>query len=247
MKIFKKLENKVSGIYFEKPFALNLKEYLDFSKNFENYALTVGYQRRSLGIVQTLKKIIDNKTFGALNAISINFGDIHYNYGGFRSNKLMAGGGIFLESGSHWIDAALFISGAKKIDNFTKKVKYVDELDVHGEGEFNIIDNSNNKIKCNFKCTVLENTTNKIDFKFNNCTIELFLFDDNSKLSITNNSAQKFYIEDSVMENFPNDSLSQGSSYWNTFVNSYKNKKTSYTSINEFLLTTQVIEHFYDK
>ena len=245
--IFQKIENKVSGIYFEKPFAINLDEHFYYSKNFANSDLTIGYQRRSLGIVQSARKIISQNIFGQLNKISIEFGDLHYNFGGFRADQKKAGGGIFLEAGSHWLDSALYIGNAKKIDNFKNKVKFNDGLDIHSEGSFDIYNSTNKLTTCNFKFTCLENTTNKIRFFFDNCTMDLFLFEDNSELIINADKEDQFDITDFSMKNFPNSSLSQGVAYWNEFINSYLNKKNSYTSINEFLLTTQIIELFYAK
>ena len=243
--IFKKLGNKISGIYCEKPFALTLKEHLNYAKNFKNYAFTIGYQRRSLGIVQTAKKILSSNLFGDLNNLIIEFGDVHYNYDNFRSDKSKAGGGIFFETGSHWIDAAIYILNAKKIDNFSCDKKIENDLDVHSQGSFNIYNYSDKKIKCSFKFSSIENTKNKIIFKFNNCSIELFLFDDNSNLTINGNNSERFPIEDISMKNFPNDSLSQGACYWDKFISSYKKKESSYTSLDTFLLTTEAIELFY--
>jgi predicted dehydrogenase len=245
--IFKKIKDKVSGIYFEKPFAINLNEHFYYTKNFANSDLTIGYQRRSLGTVQAAKKIISQNIFGQLNKITIEFGDLHYNFSGFRASKEKAGGGIFLEAGSHWLDSVLFTSNAKKIENFKNKIKFNDGLDVHSEGSFNIHNSENKLITCNFKFTCLENTSNKIRFFFNNCTMDLFLFEDDSDLIINADKKDQFDIQDIGMKNFPNNSLSQGASYWNEFINSYLNKKNSYTSINEFLLTTQIIELFYEK
>jgi len=44
-----------------------------------------------LGIVQTAKKILSSNLFGDLNNLIIEFGDVHYNYDNFRSDKSKAG------------------------------------------------------------------------------------------------------------------------------------------------------------
>ena len=57
--------------------------------------MTVGYTRRKMGIVQTIKKIIEEKIFGELESVKIFFGDIHYKFDSFRSNIQKSGGEFF--------------------------------------------------------------------------------------------------------------------------------------------------------
>lgn len=94
-KIFNNLKRNVKGIYCEKPLALNTDEHLSNVSGFDKYSFTIGYQRRSLGNVQTIKSIIESKIFGVLKNIEIEFGSIHYSFGGYRSQILLSGGGIF--------------------------------------------------------------------------------------------------------------------------------------------------------
>lgn len=246
-KIYDKIKNNVSGIFFEKPFALNLKEHHYFSSNFDSHSITIGFMRRHMGNVKNLKKIIENQLFCNLKSVNINFGNIHYNFNSFRSEKNKAGGGIFFEAGTHWIDAVLFTTNAKKIENFFSNKKFEDGLDIESDGGFNIINDKNAKINCKFNFTILKNTSNKITYVFDNCSIDLFLFEDNSSLVINTNSDNKFIINNNETINFPNDSLSMGYSFWDKFIVSYKNKNKSEISIDTFLLTSEAVELFYEK
>ena len=47
--------------------------------------MTVGYTRRKM-VVQTIKRIIEEKIFGELISVNIFFGDIHYKFDSFRSD-----------------------------------------------------------------------------------------------------------------------------------------------------------------
>ena len=96
LEIFEKIKNKCNGIYFEKPYALSVNEHNYYLNSFEKYAITVGYQRRHLGNVKILKNIIEQNIFGKLKSVNIYYGDIHYKFDNFRSNKEKSGGGIFL-------------------------------------------------------------------------------------------------------------------------------------------------------
>ena len=245
--IFKKIKNRVKGVYCEKPFALSTKEHLNYISGYEKYAFTIGYQRRSLGNVQILRNIIENKLFGAIKEILIQFGDVHYSFDGFRSEKNIAGGGILFESGSHWIDSVLYISNALDLDNFSSDVKYLDNLDIHGEGKFNIHNSKNEKIDCKFIFSSIKNTSNKITIVFENFFIDLYLYQDNSNLIIQNLDSRRFYLSDFNLKNYPNDSISQGTSYWENFLKSYKEKKQTFATDESFYLTTKFIEFYYAK
>ena len=245
--IFDKLKNKCSGIFFEKPYALNLKEHNYFTDCFKSACMTVGYTRRKMGIVQTIKRIIEEKIFGELISVNIFFGDIHYKFDSFRSDIKKSGGGIFFEAGTHWIDCVLFTSGAKQILNFESEKKFKSGLDIESNGRFELVNKTDKKIKCNFEISVLKNTANKIQYNFNNCSVDLFLFKDDSNLKIKNKGNFEFLIKDNDILNFPNDSYSVAYSFWNEFISSFINKKESEFTINSFFLTTKITEMFYGK
>ncbi len=247
LEIFDKIKKNCNGIYFEKPYALSINEYNYYLKSFKNYSITVGYQRRNLGNVKTLKKIIEQNIFGNLKSVNIYYGDIHYKFDSFRSNQKRSGGGIFFEAGSHWIDTVLFTTNAEEITNFNCKKKFEDNLDIESEGSFDILDNKKNTFSCNFIMSILYNTSNKIEYKFENCFIELHLFDDNSKLLIKTNDENDFIIQDNEFLSFPNNSLDVAWSYWDCFLKSFTHKQENETSISNFFLTTKIIELFYTK
>ena len=245
-KIFEVIKKDIKGIYFEKPFALTEEEHFYFSKDFENYALTIGFQRRKMGTVKNIKKIIDNNLFGRPSEIIIDFGDIHYKFDSFRSSREKSGGGIFFETGSHWIDTVLFSTNAKNIEEFRVKKKIEYNLDIESEGSFRIVNGQNFQINCKFNISTLKNTSNKIRYKFNNCFVDLFLFEDEANLVFGNESSENFLIQNEENMNFPNSSLGVGAAYWNDYLNCFKNKKNSEISIDNYKLTTKLMELFYE-
>ena len=245
--IFNKIKNKVSGVYCEKPFALTQDEHMKYIEGYNPYSFTIGYQKRSLGNVRNLKNIISSKIFNSIKEISVEFGDVHYAFGGSRSKKEICDGGIFFESGSEYIDTVLYLANANKIDNFNSQVKYIDALDVHSEGDFDIYDDKNELIKCKFKFSSIKNTENKIIIKFENCFIELYLYEDDFDLILNTNNKNKFSLGDYATKNYPNDLISQHATYWENFLNSFKNKKHSYSSVDNFLLISKIIELYYAK
>ncbi len=245
--VFDNIKKFTKGIYYEKPFALTTEEHKYFSENFKNYEVTVGFQRRRMGVVKTIKSIIESNIFGSLLEINIDFGDIHYKFDSFRSDNKKSGGGIFFETGSHWIDTALYTSNAKEVYDFKCVKKIEDNLDIESEGKFKIFNEKNSEVKCNFFFTTLKNTNNKITYVFENCSIDLFLFDDESNLILNNKESDKFVIQKDEYLKFPNLSLGVGASYWNDYLKFFINKKDSDLSVNNYILTTKIIELFYEK
>ena len=246
-KIFEKVKNNCNGIFFEKPHALNLNEHNFFSNNFEASSLTIGYTKRKMGIVNSMQKIINQNIFGALRTVKIFFGDIHYKFDNFRSEIKQSGGGIFFEAGTHWFDCVLFTTYAQEILKFNSEKKYENNLDIESFGNFELVDNKKNQIKCEFILSTLRNTHNKIEYNFDNCSIDLFLFDNNSNLKIKNNKNSEFIIKDNEFLNFPHNSFDVARVYWNDFLESFKTKTESDVSYNSFLLTSQITELFYGK
>ena len=95
--------------------------------------------------------------------------------------------------------------------------------------------------------SILYNTSNKIVYKFENCFVELHLFDDNSNLLIKTENIKDFAIQDNEFLSFPNNSKDVAWSYWDCFLKSFALKKENETSINNFFLTTKIVEMFYTK
>ena len=234
IKIFNKIKNLCKAIFFEKPYARNLKDHIYFTENFNSHYMTVGYTRRKMGIVQTIKKIIEEKIFGELESVKIFFGDIHYKFDSFRSNVQKSGGGIFLEAGTHWVDCVLFTTNAKKILNFSSNKKESSSLDIESSGRFEFINHEEKILKCEFLISILQNTSNKIEYNFKNCSIDLSLFEDESSLKIRNKNNTDLLIKDNELLNLPYNSLDVTYSYWNDFIESIKSQKKSEISLDAF-------------
>lgn len=246
-KIFEKVKGNCNGIFFEKPHALSLNEHKFFSDTFKASSLTIGYTKRKMGIVNSMQKIINQNIFGKLRTVKIFFGDIHYKFDNFRSEIKQSGGGVFFEAGTHWFDCVLFTTSAQEILKFNSKKKFENNLDIESFGDFEIIDNNKNQIKCKFLISTLKNTQNKIEYNFDNCSIDLFLFDNNSNLKIKNNKHSEFIIKDNEFLNFPNSSFDVAWAHWDDFLKSFKTKTESDISYNSFILTSKITELFYGK
>lgn len=70
-------------------------------------------------------------------------------------------------------------------------------------------------------------------------------FNDDSNLKINSSDNNDFIIKDNEFLNFPNKSLDVAYSFWDEFLSSFKNKNEFKISVNNFILTTKIIELFY--
>jgi len=101
----------------EKPMARNHAECLEMIENFSahNVPLFVAYYRRALPRFLTIKSLIDNGTIGQPLAVSVTMrcrpGPIDPHNLPWRLQPKMAGGGIFVDLGSHTLDLLDFLFG----------------------------------------------------------------------------------------------------------------------------------------
>ena len=246
--IYKEIKGKVKGVYCEKPFARSVKEHNKYTNGYEDYEFTVGYQRRALGHVKLVKDLIEGDVFGDLQKVYFGFGGFGVGGGELSSNLELAGGGLLFEAGVHWIDTVLYTVNASGVCKITSNTEYQGGLDIHVEAEFKIALPDGKLIDFCFVVTRLKEVRNKIVYVFKNVSVELELFDDAAKLVICShlNPLKKFCITSHIKELVPNSSLGQAIAYWDDYLDGFTNKRHSYVSANESLLTTMVIESIYE-
>ena len=130
-----------------------------------------------------------------------------------------------MEAGTHWVDCVLFTTNAKEILNFSSNKKESSSLDIESSGRFEFINHEEKILKCEFLISILQNTSNKIEYNFKNCSIDLSLFEDRSSLKIKNKNNTDLLIKDNELLNLPYNSLDVTYSYWNDFIESIKSQK----------------------
>ena len=245
--LFEVLKDEVEGIYCEKPFAKSVEEHLSITKDYQDYAFAIGYQRRSLGHVNIVKNAIKDQIFGELQAVTCEYGYYTIKSGSFHSNFDLAGGGILFESGVHWIDTMLFTINPLDLKIINANVEYNGKLDIHTEADFLIKLNDNRDIECNITITHLKETADKICYIFKDVTIELYLYDEEQPpvVKAHKNGQKKYEISNFLKRVTPSSALGQGVKYWDDYLSSFVNKQISYTNANQSLLTTKAVEQIY--
>ena len=246
--IYDAIRGKVKGIYCEKPFAKSVKEHLAITNDYEDYAFSIGYNRRALGHVNIIKNIIHDGVFGDLKEVRCEYGYFTIKSGRFHSDAELSGGGILFESGVHWIDAMLFSIQPNDVEIINAMVEYNAGLDIHTDAEFLLKMDNQEDIDCKILITHLQKTEDKISYVFEHVTVELYLYDESQPPLVLphNASNNKTYeINNFLIGIGPSTPIGQGAKYWEDYISSFVNKKVSYTNASECLMTTKVIEQIY--
>ena len=246
--IFNSIKSKVKGIYCEKPFAKSVNEHIEITKDYPEYSFAVGYQRRSLGNINIIKSIIADNIFGPLKEVKCEYGYHNISSGSFHSDFELSGGGILFESGVHWIDSMLYSINPSDVEKEKANVIYHDKMDVHNEASFSIQLQDGNEINCNILISHLKATTDKISYIFKDVGVDLYLYNENDPPIVIphNNNRKTYEVNNFLSEILPNTSLGQGTIFWKDYLDSFKNKKVSYTNASQSILTTKTIEQIYN-
>jgi len=246
--IYDAIRGKVKGIYCEKPFAKSVKEHLAITNDYEDYAFSIGYNRRALGHVNIIKNIIHHGVFGDLKEVRCEYSYFTIKSGSFHSHVELSGGGILFESGVHWIDAMLFSIQPNDVEIINAMVEYNAGLDIHNDAEFLLKMDNQEDIDCKILITHLQKTEDKISYVFEHVTVELYLYDESQPpLVIPHNASNNktYEINNFLVGIGPSTAVGQGAKYWEDYISSFVNKKASYTNASECLMTTKVIEQIY--
>jgi predicted dehydrogenase len=109
-----------TAVFCEKPFAVNAAEHAAVLANFAPHALGAGYMRRMFRSAMLLRRIVADGMFGSLRRIDIGEGNRSKGSGADASflddPRLGASRGVLTDLGSHSVDLALHVSGARGFD-----------------------------------------------------------------------------------------------------------------------------------
>ena len=246
--IFNSMKGIVKGIYCEKPFAKSVNEHIEITKDYPEYSFAIGYQRRSLGNINIIKNIIADNIFGPLKEVKCEYGYHNISSGSFHSDFKLSGGGILFESGVHWIDSMLYSINPLDIEKQTANVIYHDKLDVHTDASFSIKLEDDNEINCDIMISHLKATTDKITYIFEDVSVDLYLYNENDPPVVIphKNNKKTYEVNNFLSEILPNTSFGQGAVFWKDYLDSFNNKKVSYTNASQSILTTKTIEQIYN-
>ena len=134
------------------------------------------------------------------------------------------------------------------IEKQTANVIYHDKLDVHTDASFVIKLEDDNEINCDIMISHLKATTDKITYIFEDVSVDLYLYNENDPPVVIphKNNKKTYEVNNFLSEILPNTSFGQGAVFWKDYLDSFNNKKVSYTNASQSILTTKTIEQIYN-
>jgi predicted dehydrogenase len=238
---FKVLRERKSAIYLEKPVARSVGEHKQLTALFQPSKFAVGFQRRSLGTVSLLKKMVIEEMFGRLNKVRFRHGGSANVFSGkaFSTNAQLAGGGVLIEHGIHGLDLALFISDAKSANSYRVKTVIEKGFDVHAEGHITL-ENSLGDYEFDFKVSWLTEIEEGLTFFFENAILYMTL--EKPEILLKTLSGKTLLSITDAKTLYPTTGMQTGGEFWRNFLMGIKSEKKNYTSMESCLLTTEIIE-----
>ncbi|QLG61860.1 Gfo/Idh/MocA family protein [Halorarum salinum] len=121
-------------VLLEKPMTMDVRDAVALARTARNRdrVLQIGYQRRFHPVFQTMKNVVDSGRMGDLHTVVCYIGQdwITPQQGTWRVDPEVSGGGQLYDTGSHLLDALLWVSGGAP-ETVTASIEYaVPEIDV---------------------------------------------------------------------------------------------------------------------
>jgi predicted dehydrogenase len=241
------LKGKNSAIYIEKPIAKSIRELESIAGLRDESAICAGFQRRSMGIVNVVKGIIEDGLFGQLRHVRSNFGTVTQisSGGGFAKNVKLAGGGQLLESAVHNIDAICYMANVSNAHVLTKNMIHENGFDLHTEAVIELTDAGDRKIEFELLVTCFQSTGYEIIMQFDRGILTFSLFRDMKPEVKALNSQRSFRISDAFLNDYPQQQYDVMYVFWRDFMKAVETGKPNYTNLSSSLVTTQIIEQLY--
>lgn len=190
------LADKRPSLFVEKPFARSIEEHLSIISPFPDWDVGLNLTRRSMGIIQCARRLVQEGVFGKVRYVDVRFGGLGriLTRGGYMADLKLAGGGMLMEMGVHYIDAALFSVGAHDVQLLNGRAIYHDGFDVHIEAQLAITGADGKQYPFRIKVTAFEPILSGIWIGLDNAVVQ-FDFDINSKLTVKGYSKQSSEFE----------------------------------------------------
>jgi len=142
---------------------------------YPEYSLACGFQRRSYASVVLARLLVAENWFGPLRSMSISEGALTTKTGAdsrFYDDAISGGGGVLMDLGCHSLDMAIYVSNATEA--IPAKQRFVFDGGVDREIDARLtLRTAHGTCDLDYLVTWLRPAKNKIELRFENCTVEL--------------------------------------------------------------------------
>lgn len=237
-----------TGIFSEKPFALNLESHNRFLQLANK--VTCNYHRTCFSSVRQLKKIVTSGMFGQVKGAYVSEGGIQGATGiekeSFRTKVELSGGGVLMETGCHTLSQLTFILQGHKVSVRDSELILQGGLDVHAEANLQVTGDKGFNIK--FEIGSAKPLRNLCLFAFDNAIVQFDHTDPKSTLRL----APVGTIKNSNLEITSSTAWARTSSQawylkWKMFLDKLLAKEDMDVKNETSLDTTRLITEIYEK
>lgn len=241
------LRGRSAAVYVEKPIARSVSELERICELRPDYALAAGFLRRSHGLTNTLRGLIQDEVFGNLRRVRSEFGTatVISSGGSFAKKAELAGGGQLFESAIHNIDTVCYMAGINGAVVRECRMEAEGQFDLHTEACLHLRDACGREIELDLLVTCFYSTEYEIEMEFDRARLSFSLFN-NKPLTLQAIHGQRSYrISDSVFADYPRDVFDVLYVFWTTFLSGLDARRPNYTSARSTVVTASIIEQLY--
>ncbi len=242
---YEALRERASALFVEKPLFRTLEEHRRLCAGIPAHRFGQSFTRRSMGSSRVVKRLIEQAPFGPLREIRVGFGHMGALSGNYQSDIRMAGGGMLFDSAIHPLDLIFFLTSATA--HRVEDVQMVMDggFDVHTEAKLTLERPDGDEVRCSFKVTCLEETTNRLDLDFENGTIAYSAYDRTGRVGLQLRGGGEAFRLTPDGGPYPTTHFQITYEHWRNFLQGLRSERPNYTSAHETLQTTQLIERCY--
>jgi predicted dehydrogenase len=244
---FEFLRGREGAIYVEKPVARSVHELGEICRLRPDYAIAAGFLRRSMGVTNIVKGLIEDGVFGKLRRVKSEFGTatVISSGGGFAKDVGLAGGGQLMESAIHNVDAICYMAGISQAAVKQCKMIHENGFDLHTEASLKLVDEQGREIEMELLVTCFRSTQYEIEMEFDSAKLTFSLFKPMLP-EIRNTRSQRVYkVVDQQIQDYPRQVYDVLHVFWTDFLNGWKAQELNYTNACSTLATTSIIEQLY--
>jgi predicted dehydrogenase len=242
-----------TAVMAEKPFAAGAAEHRLVADAFPVHRLACGYVRRTYRSTRVLQAALAHGWFGSLLELNVAEGNRSMGSGVDRpyvdDASLTGSGGVLSELGCHWLDLALFLTGAGRYDIKACSLVFDGPVDRKATASVvlaNCRHAGGRTVDLNYSVSWLDRQSNMFRLRFETASVwcgpapgaavylgdashgqDAFRLDADAKGPTTANQA--FFEE------------------WQAFLRGLESQQESYLSAHSALLTTSLIENLYQR
>jgi predicted dehydrogenase len=241
------LSKQKGAIYIEKPVARTVLELDEICRLRPDYAIAAGFAKRSMGVTNIVKGLIEDGMFGRLRHVRAEFGTatIISAGAGFARDVGLSGGGQLIESAIHNIDAVCYMADIKEADVHECSMTHENNFDLHTDARIKLTDGGAREIEMELLVTCFYDTQYEIKMRFDNADLSFSLFRKTVPEVRTTGRGHAYQILDHALSDYPHEVFDVLYVFWREFLAGVEASRSNYTNASSTRVTTSIIEQLY--